>query len=204
MFFDARRKSKDAIKHPTWDMGKKISVDSSTMMNKGLEIIEAKILFNLDLSNINAIIHRQSKVHALVEFFDGTTIAHMSEPDMKIPISYALTFPARLYKSTSNSIKLDNLTFEDIPIPKFPCYKLAREAAEIGKNSGLILNAANEISVEYFLNDQIMYTDIPKIIEEVLRVSDITSHDNIESILENDNEIRDVTRNIIKKRYGIN
>ncbi len=197
-------KSKDAIKHPTWDMGKKISVDSSTMMNKGLEIIEAKILFNLDLSNINAIIHRQSKVHALVEFFDGTTIAHMSEPDMKIPISYALTFPARLYKSTSSSIKLENLTFEDIPIPKFPCYRLAREAAKIGKNSGLILNAANEISVEYFLNDQIMYTDIPKIIEEVLRVSDITSHDNIESILENDNEIRDVTRNIIKKRYGIN
>ena len=120
-------KSKDAIKHPTWSMGKKISVDSSTMMNKGLEIIEAKILFNLDLSNINAIIHRQSKVHALVEFFDGTTIAHMSEPDMKIPISYALTFPTRLYKTPSNSMILENLTFEDIPISKFPCYELARK-----------------------------------------------------------------------------
>ena len=179
-------KSKDAIKHPTWSMGKKISVDSSTMMNKGLEIIEAKILFNLDLSNINAIIHRQSKVHALVEFFDGTTIAHMSEPDMKIPISYALTFPTRLYKTPSNSMILENLTFEDIPISKFPCYELAREAAEIGKNSGLILNAANEISVEYFLKDYIMYTDIPKIIEDVLRASEILSHDSIESIVAND------------------
>ena len=94
-------KSKDAIKHPTWDMGEKISVDSSTMMNKGLEIIEAKLLFNLNLDKINAIIHRQSTVHALVEFFDGTVIAHMSDPDMKIPISYALTFPHRVYKSAS-------------------------------------------------------------------------------------------------------
>ena len=91
-----------------------------------------------------------------VEFFDGTTIAHMSEPDMKIPISYALTFPARLYKSTSNSIKYRiYISFEDISHERYPCYKLAREAAEIGKNSGLILNAANEISVEYFLNDKI-------------------------------------------------
>ena len=84
--------------HPTWKMGDKISIDSSTMMNKGLEIIEAKLLFNLDLSNINAVIHRQSQVHALVDFFDGTTIAHFSQPDMRIPISYALTFPDRLYR----------------------------------------------------------------------------------------------------------
>ena len=113
--------------------GKKISVDSSTMMNKGLEIIEAKLLFNLDLGNINAIIHRQSKIHALVEFFDGTTIAHMAEPDMKIPISYALTFPDRIYKSSSKNTLYDNLTFEEIPIDKFPCYELARIAAETGK-----------------------------------------------------------------------
>ena len=195
-------KSKDAIKHPTWDMGEKISVDSSTMMNKGLEIIEAKLLFNLNLDKINAIIHRQSTIHALVEFFDGTVIAHMSDPDMKIPISYALTFPHRVYKSASNKFIYNDLTFEDIPISKFPCYKIARSVAETGKNSGLILNAANEISVEYFLNDKITYIDIPNIIEEVLNRVVITSKSDIESILENDKEVRMITKKLIKEKYG--
>ena len=195
-------KSKDAIKHPTWDMGEKISVDSSTMMNKGLEIIEAKLLFNLNLDKINAIIHRQSTIHALIEFFDGTVIAHMSNPDMKIPISYALTFPHRVYKSASSKFIYNNLTFEDIPISKFPCYKIARSVAETGKNSGLILNAANEISVEYFLNDKITYIDIPNIIEEVLNRVVITSKNNIESILENDKEVRMITKKLIKEKYG--
>ena len=195
-------KSKDAIKHPTWDMGQKISVDSSTMMNKGLEIIEAKLLFNLNLDKINAIIHRQSTIHALVEFFDGTVIAHMSDPDMKIPISYALTFPHRVYKSASSKFIYNDLTFEDIPISKFPCYKIARSVAETGKNSGLILNAANEISVEYFLNDKITYIDIPNIIEEVLNRVVITSKSDIESILENDKEVRMITKKLIKEKYG--
>ena len=168
-------KSSDAIKHPTWDMGKKISVDSSTMMNKGLEIIEAKVLFNLDVKNINAIVHRQSKIHALVEFYDGTTIAHLSQPDMKIPISYALTYPERIYKSNGNVFEYEDLTFDIIPYDKFPCYKIARIVAETGKNTGLILNAANEISVEYFLNDKIRFVDIPDIIQ---------------------------TENIIKDKYG--
>ena len=195
-------KPKDAIKHPTWDMGEKISVDSSTMMNKGLEIIEAKLLFNLNLDKINAIIHRQSTIHALIEFFDGTVIAHMSNPDMKIPISYALTFPHRVFKSASSKFIYNNLTFEDIPISKFPCYKIARSVAETGKNSGLILNAANEISVEYFLNDKITYIDIPNIIEEVLNRVVITSKNNIESILENDKEVRMITKKLIKEKYG--
>ena len=195
-------KSKDAIKHPTWDMGEKISVDSSTMMNKGLEIIEAKLLFNLNLDKINAIIHRQSTIHALIEFFDGTVIAHMSNPDMKIPISYALTFPHRVYKSVSSKFIYNNLTFEDIPISKFPCYKIARSVAETGKNSGLILNAANEISVEYFLNDKITYIDIPNIIEEVLNRVVICSKSDIESILENDKEVRMITKKLIKEKYG--
>ena len=195
-------KSSDAIKHPTWDMGKKISVDSSTMMNKGLEIIEAKVLFNLDVKNINAIVHRQSKIHALVEFYDGTTIAHLSQPDMKIPISYALTYPERIYKSNGNAFEYEDLTFDIIPYDKFPCYKIARIVAETGKNTGLILNAANEISVEYFLNDKIRFVDIPDIIQNVLDNADIKSHDNIESILDNDMEIRVITENIIKDKYG--
>ena len=141
-------------------------------------------------------------VHALVEFFDGTVIAHMSDPDMKIPISYALTFPHRVYKSASSKFIYNDLTFEDIPISKFPCYKIARSVAETGKNSGLILNAANEISVEYFLNDKITYIDIPNIIEEVLNRVVITSKNNIESILENDKEVRMITKKLIKEKYG--
>ena len=197
-------RASDAIKHPTWEMGEKISVDSSTMMNKGLEILEAKLLFNLDLSNIDAIIHRQSKVHALVEFFDGTVIAHLSEPDMKIPISFALTYPDRVYKSSNKNFRYEDLTFEEISIDKFPCYQIARNVAENGKNSGLILNAANEISVEYFLKDQIMYKDIPNIIQDVLDTADFRSHNSIESILDNDREIRTITKRLIKERYGIN
>ena len=99
----------EAIQHPTWNMGKKISVDSSTMMNKGLEIIEAKLLFNMNIDNIKALIHRQSKIHAFVEFFDGTIISHMSNPDMKIPISYAITYPERVYNSVGNDFLYNNL-----------------------------------------------------------------------------------------------
>lgn len=195
-------KPKDAIKHPTWSMGKKISVDSSTMMNKGLEIIEAKILFNIDLKKINALVHRQSKVHALVEFIDGTVITHMSKPDMKIPISYALTYPNRIYKTDNEDFSYNNLTFEDLSLDRFPCYKLARDVAENGKNTGLILNAANEISVEYFLEERILYTDIPNIIEEVLNANDVYSHSSIESILENDKQIRQFTMALIKSKYS--
>ena len=192
----------DAIQHPTWDMGKKISVDSATMMNKGLEIIEAKVLFNLDLENIDAIVHRQSKVHALVEFFDGTVIAHMSKPDMKIPISYALTYPERIYMHSNSDYDYSDLSFEKLSLDQFPCYRLSRNVAKLGKNTGLILNAANEISVEYFLKQKILYTDIPRIIEDLLEGSEIVSHDNIESILENDVEIRRNTKEIIKTKYS--
>jgi 1-deoxy-D-xylulose-5-phosphate reductoisomerase len=135
--------SVEAIQHPTWNMGKKISVDSSTMMNKGLEIIEAKLLFNINIDNIKALIHRQSKIHAFIEFFDGTIISHMSNPDMKIPISYAITYPERIYNSISNGFLYDSFSFETVPHNKFPCYLLARNVAEIRQNTGLILNAAN-------------------------------------------------------------
>ena len=192
----------DAVQHPTWNMGKKISVDSSTMMNKGLEIIEAKTLFNLDVDNIKAIIHRQSKIHAFVEFFDGTVISHMSNPDMKIPISYAITYPERMYCDNKEDFSYENFSFEEIIYDKFPCYRLARKVAEMGKNTGLILNAANEISVEYFLEDKISYLDIPNIIEDILDSSVVVDHDALDSIIENDKEIRVLTRNHIKTRYS--
>ena len=193
--------SVEATQHPTWNMGKKISVDSSTMMNKGLEIIEAKLLFNINIDNIKALIHRQSKVHAFIEFFDGTIISHMSNPDMKIPISYAITYPERIYNSMSNDFLYDNFSFETVPHNKFPCYWLARNVAEIGQNTGLILNAANEISVEYFLEDKISYLDIPSVIEDILETSKIVEHDNIDALIENDLEIRKLTKDLIKTKY---
>ena len=197
-----RVNANDAIQHPTWNMGKKISVDSSTMMNKGLEIIEAKTLFNLDINNIKAIIHRQSKIHAFVEFFDGTIISHMSNPDMRIPISYAITYPKRMYSDKKGDFSYENFSFEEVNCDKFPCYRLARKVAEMGKNTGLILNAANEISVEYFLKDKISYLDIPNIIEDILDSGDVVEHDTLDSIIENDKEIRELTRNHIKTRYS--
>ena len=197
-----RVNANDAIQHPTWNMGKKISVDSSTMMNKGLEIIEAKTLFNLDINNIKAIIHRQSKIHAFVEFFDGTVISHMSNPDMRIPISYAITYPERMYSDNKGDFSYENFSFEEVNYDKFPCYRLARKVAEMGKNTGLILNAANEISVEYFLKDKISFLDIPNIIEDILDSSDVVDHDTLDSIIENDREIRELTRNYIKTRYS--
>ena len=124
---------KEAVMHPTWKMGDKISVDSSTMMNKGARDNRSKITIQLDLSNINAVIHRQSQVHALVDFFDGTIIAQFFQPDMRIPISYALTFPDRLYKGSSKSFDFSNLTFEVIPISKFPCYQIARNVSRSWK-----------------------------------------------------------------------
>ena len=197
-----RVNANDAIQHPTWVMGKKISVNSSTMMNKGLEIIEAKTLFNLDINNIKAIIHRQSKIHAFVEFFDGTIISHMSNPDMRIPISYAITYPKRMYSDKKGDFSYENFSFEEVNCDKFPCYRLARKVAEMGKNTGLILNAANEISVEYFLKDKISYLDIPNIIEDILDSGDVVEHDTLDSIIENDKEIRELTRNYIKTRYS--
>jgi 1-deoxy-D-xylulose-5-phosphate reductoisomerase len=197
-----RVNAKDAVQHPTWDMGKKISVDSSTMMNKGLEIIEAKTLFNLDIKNIKAIIHRQSKIHAFVEFFDGTVISHMSNPDMRIPISYAITYPERMYSDNRGDFSYDDFSFEEVIFDKFPCYRLARKVAEIGKNTGLILNAANEISVEYFLKDKISFLDIPNIIEDILDSSAVVNHDTLDSIVENDRQIRELTRDYIKTKYS--
>ncbi len=191
----------EATQHPTWSMGKKITVDSSTMMNKGLEIIEAKTLFNINIDNITALIHRQSKVHAFVEFFDGTIISHMSYPDMKIPISYAITYPERVYSYASNDFLYDNFSFENVPHKKFPCYWLARNVAEIGQNTGLILNAANEISVEYFLEDKITYLDIPNVIEDILETSKVVEHESLETIVENDLEVRKLTKDLIKKKY---
>ena len=178
----------EAIDHPIWTMGRKISVDSSTLMNKGLELIEAKWLFESDTNEIEIIIHPEGIVHSLVEFKDNSIIAQLGKPDMKIPIAYGLGFPNRINSNVEslNLSELGPLTFLDPDFDKFPCLGLATEALIAGGTAPALLNAANEVAVEAFLNESIKYLDIPRVISEVLEINEIKKVDNISSIKEVD------------------
>jgi len=178
----------EAINHPIWTMGRKISVDSSTLMNKGLELIEAKWLFESDTNEIEIIIHPEGIVHSLVEFKDNSIIAQLGKPDMKIPIAYGLGFPNRINSNVEslNLSELGPLTFLDPDLDKFPCLGLATEALIAGGTAPALLNAANEVAVEAFLNESIKYLDIPRVISEVLEINEIKKVDNISSIKEVD------------------
>jgi 1-deoxy-D-xylulose-5-phosphate reductoisomerase len=161
---------KDALRHPNWSMGKKITIDSATMMNKGLEVIEARWLFNIDYEQIEIVVHPQSIIHSMVEFVDGSVKAQLSNPDMRLPIQYALFYPERKY-TNYNKIKWGNqmnLSFEPPNFDKFPCLKLAYWAGRAGKTYPTVLNAANEIAVDSFLKNKISFLEIPEIIERVL------------------------------------
>ena len=187
----------EAISHPIWKMGNKISVDSSTMMNKCLEIIEARWLF--DIVDIEVLIHPEGIVHSIVEFTDNSMLAQMSVPDMKIPIAYGLGFPERII-SGSESINLDTLrtlTFRKPDYNKFPALKLAKESIKEGGTSFAILNAANEECVEAFLKGKIAYLDIYKLIAKVLDKSDIKDVKCLDDIFQADKESRLMTRKLI-------
>ena len=187
----------EAISHPIWNMGNKISVDSSTMMNKCLEIIEARWLF--DIVDIEVLIHPEGIVHSIVEFSDNSMLAQMSVPDMKIPIAYGLGFPERII-SGSESINLDTLrtlTFRKPDYNKFPALKLAKESIKEGGTSFAILNAANEECVEAFLKGKIAYLDIYKLIAKVLDKSDIKDVKCLDDIFQADKESRLMTRELI-------
>jgi len=187
----------EAISHPIWKMGNKISVDSSTMMNKCLEIIEARWLF--DIVDIDVLIHPEGIVHSIVEFTDNSMLAQMSVPDMKIPIAYGLGFPERII-SGSESINLDTLrtlTFRKPDYNKFPALKLAKESIKEGGTSFAILNAANEECVEAFLKGKIAYLDIYKLIAKVLDKSDIKDVKCLDDIFQADKESRLMTRKLI-------
>lgn len=160
----------DALKHPTWSMGEKITIDSATMINKGLEIIEAYHLFDLPPERIKVVVHPQSIIHGMVELVDGAFIAHLSVPDMKIPIQYALTYPERLPSpaKTFNPFEIRQLSFEEPDFDKFPGLKLAYEVLNEGKEYPAIFNAANEEAVFMFLKGKIKFTQIPEIIRRVL------------------------------------
>ncbi|HZT21497.1 MAG TPA: 1-deoxy-D-xylulose-5-phosphate reductoisomerase, partial [Verrucomicrobiae bacterium] len=178
----------DALKHPSWVMGRKITIDSATLFNKGLEMIEARWLFDIEMARVAVIVHPQSVVHSMVEFVDGSIVAQLSTPDMCLPIQYALTYPER---APSNRVRTDfarlgQLTFEEPDATRFPALELARRAGEIGGTLPAVLNAANEIAVEAFVNGQIPF---PQIAETVRRVMDrhrVVPHPSLEQILQAD------------------
>jgi len=178
----------DALNHPTWKMGKKVTIDSATLMNKGLEVIEAKWFFNIPVNKIEIVIHPQSYVHSMVQFIDGTILAQISEHDMKIPIQYALFYPNRTINNFSRLelTKIGQLTFKKPNFNKFPCIKLAYQALEIGGTMPAVLNGANEIAVNAFLNSQISFSAIPLIIQNTMKEHKPKYNPNISDILDAD------------------
>ena len=192
----------EALNHPNWEMGEKITIDSSTLMNKGLEVIEAKFLFNIDIDMIEVVIHPQSIIHSMVEFIDGSIKAQMGEPDMKLPIQYALGFPKRLENEFDrfNFLKNNKLTFEKPCFDTFQNLKLAFDAGRSGGNSPCILNASNEIVVEAFLQEKISYLDMTKIIKESLNKISYIASPNLEQLIETDLKTREYTSNKIKNK----
>ncbi|MGF1669961.1 MAG: 1-deoxy-D-xylulose-5-phosphate reductoisomerase [Balneolaceae bacterium] len=182
----------DALRHPNWDMGAKITVDSSTMMNKGLEIIEAHWLFNVPYSHIEPVIHPQSIIHSIIEFIDGSSKAQLGMPDMKVPILYALTYPDRLDFETTpiDYSKNFELTFEPVDFNRFPCLKLAMEAGKEGGFAPAVLNAANEIAVARFLKKEIGYIDMFRIIRKSLEKINPDTELSPEALFQVDKETR--------------
>ena len=187
-----------ALKHPTWVMGRRITVDSATMLNKGLEVIEACRLFDLPPAQIRVTVHPQSTVHSLVEFVDGSILAQISVTDMRLPILYALAWPERPASSlTFDLATLSHLDFSPPDFERFPCLRLAYEAAEIGGAHCIALNAADEIAVEAFLDRKIPFTGIPRTIEEVLERTPNTHPETIAGVLEADSQARERAREVV-------
>lgn len=191
-----------ALKHPNWSMGKKITIDSATMMNKGLEVIEAKWLFNVDVSDITILIHPQSILHSAVEFEDGAVIGQMGVADMRIPISFAMEYPQRLYNPKDGIDFLgeaSKLTFERPDPEVFQCIKIAYEASKAGGTYPVVMNAANEVLVELFLNGKIKFTDIPKYIQIILDLHKPAYNIKLEDILEADKKTRTEVLRVISE-----
>lgn len=191
----------EALKHPNWKMGSKITIDSATLMNKGLEVIEAAWLFGIPPEKIDVVVHPQSIIHSMVEYKDGSVMAQLGVPDMRCAISYAMAYPDRV-ESGVKSLDLTEsgtLTFFKPDTEKFPCLKLAYAALKTGKTMPVVLNAANEIAVEAFLNRQIMFTDISAVIEESMQKHEPIQQKNLEDILNADAWARTVAAHIVRK-----
>ncbi|NPB09285.1 MAG: 1-deoxy-D-xylulose-5-phosphate reductoisomerase [Thermodesulfobacteria bacterium] len=178
----------EALKHPNWQMGAKITIDSATLMNKGLEVIEAHFLFDVPAEKIEVKVHPQSIVHSLVEFVDGSVIAQLGPPDMRIPIAYALSYPERLPLRLPrlDLVAVSPLTFEEPDLEKFPCLRLAYEALAKGGTAPAVLNAANEVAVEAFLAGRLRFDQIPVLVERVLASVPVSPGDSLEEVIEAD------------------
>lgn len=184
-----------ALNHPTWKMGRRITIDSATLMNKGFEVIEACRLFNLPPKQVDVIVHPQSTIHSMVEFRDGSILAQLSVTDMRLPILYALTFPERVESDLKFSISdLRKLDFYPPDMGKFPCLRLAYEAAEAGGSRTIALNAADEVAVAAFLDGQIRFLGIPQVIQATLSETAVTHPESIEQVLSVDSDARQVAR----------
>lgn len=177
-----------ALKHPSWVMGRKITIDSATLFNKGLEMIEARWLFDIEMARVAVVVHPQSVVHSMVEFVDGSLLAQLSTPDMCLPIQYALTYPDRAASDRvqTNFAKLGKLEFEEPDVERFPAIKLARRAGEIGGTMPAVLNAANEIAVESFVNRRINFPQITETVRRTMDAHKVISHPTLDQILEAD------------------
>jgi 1-deoxy-D-xylulose-5-phosphate reductoisomerase len=189
----------EALKHPNWEMGKKISIDSATLMNKGLEAIEAKWLFGVKMDQIDIVIHPESIVHSMVEYVDGSIIAQLGIPDMVTPISYALSYPRHM-KTNLPSLRLEELgtlTFQKPDMERFRCLALAFKASEIGGSMPAVLNGANEVAVESFLNGRIGFLQIPSLVEKTMEEHEAFSIDNIEKVIEADRWARETTEKFL-------
>lgn len=191
---------KEALHHPHWEMGKKVTIDSASLMNKGLEVIEAHWLFDIPVEKISVQIHPQSVVHSMVEYVDGSIIGQMGIADMRIPISYALSYPERinLQLPSLDLARMGALTFLSPDSEKFPCLRLAYQSIEIGETMPAILNAANEVAVNGFLEGWIKFTDIPLLLQKVMEEHEVKSVRTIEDILRADQWAREKTKMIIE------
>lgn len=191
-----------ACAHPNWDMGKKISVDSATMMNKGLELIEACFLFGVNLEQVEIVVHPQSIVHSMVSYADGSVVAQMGNPDMRTPIAHTLAWPERIDAGVEplDFYQMADLTFESPDYERFPCLQLATDAMRAGGTAPCTLNAANEIAVDAFLNKQILFTDIAYVIRRTLEQVTVKDADSLETIVELDELSRKVALSIVEER----
>lgn len=189
----------EACAHPNWEMGRKISVDSATMMNKGLEVIEARWLFNVEPEQIQVVIHPQSVIHSMVEYVDGSVLAQLGSPDMRTPIANALAWPKRIEAGVQrlNLFKVARLDFEEPDFKRFPCLRLAYEALAQGGTATAILNAANEVAVEAFLDGRLRFTAIARVVEQTLKGVSPVAADSLDRVLDADHEARLCARHLI-------
>ncbi len=194
-------KPEQVLKHPRWNMGKKITVDSATLMNKGLEVIEARWLFDTDVSKIKVVIHRQAIIHSMVEFVDGVVLAQLGVTDMSLPIQYALSYPDRLENKDCylDFERLESLTFSKVDSGKFPCLGFAYQAAQACGSLPAVMNAANEEAVSGFLEGKIGFVKIPKIVEKVMSIHKLVGSPDLGQILEADKWAREEAKRLIEK-----